>query len=173
MPKSCGEPLGAAKLTATVCAVCEPGPHCPITQFFGQLSVGMIGVATSLSSTVLWSSQVSPALTTPLPQTGGPVVDVVLVDVVVVVGSEAGRAASIVSRHPWMSGIVLPSAQEPALVSAALSLASLPEEHPGSVPGLAMSLAVQASSAAAVLPTDFVEADGHLPVPGTSASRVD
>src|SRR5262245_28200337 len=120
-----------------------------MTQFFGQLSVGMIGVAASLSSTVLWSSQVSPASTTPLPQTGGPVVEVVLVDVVVVVGIAAGSAASMVSRQPLMSGIVLGSVQLPALVSAAPSFVSAPVEHPGSVPGLAMSFAVQPSSAPA------------------------
>jgi hypothetical protein len=71
------------KVTSTLFIVPD-GTQAPTAQFAGQASGGRGSTPGVDSSTVLWSSQVSPSSTVPSPQTaGGAVVVVVLVLVVV------------------------------------------------------------------------------------------
>src|SRR5436853_2569619 len=83
---------GTLTSTETSCGVVLPPAHAPITQLAGHVSGGLGCTLGSFSSTVLPSSHVSPASTTPSPQTVGNVVvevvdSVVVVDVVVEAGA--------------------------------------------------------------------------------------
>jgi hypothetical protein len=90
---------------------------------------------------------------------------------VVVVG---GSAAAIDDWQLSTSACSVPLCpQAPALVSAEASLPSALVWHAPKLPGLVISFAEQDSSEPAALPAAFAEAEGHLPLPGTSAARVD